>query len=121
MIPIAMSPFALGDFVGVYLHSGFGTLHVECRTDCLWFRLENDSRADGPLVRYSGLSFEHQIPPGPGLSSSRPKPVGSDFPWIRFNVGDEGIVHVDWHAWFGTARFRRCETAALETSPRGSD
>jgi hypothetical protein len=50
----------LDDFVGTFRHAGFGTLHIEPRGEYLWFRIDGLSGFDGPLVRYSGLSFEYQ-------------------------------------------------------------
>src|SRR5205814_7479574 len=58
--PISSSPWSLDDFVGTYRHKGFGTLHIERRSDYLWFRIEDYSISNSPLARYSSLCFEHQ-------------------------------------------------------------
>jgi CubicO group peptidase (beta-lactamase class C family) len=107
--PVAVSPWSLDNFVGTYRHDGFGVLHVEPGSDHLWFRIDGLSGFDGPLVRYSGLSFEYQgdrdamawspmaIPTTPRGEAAR----------VRFQACANRIEALDWSDWFGEAHFVR--------------
>ena len=107
--PVCASPWSLDNFVGTYRHDGFGVLHVEPRSDHLWFRIDGLSGFDGPLVRYSGLSFEYQgdrdamawspiaIPTTPRGEAAR----------VRFQACANRIESLDWFDWFGKAHFVR--------------
>jgi len=103
--PISSSPWSLDDFVGTYWHKGFGTLHIERRSDYLCFRIEDYSISDSPLVRYSSQCFEHQR--DQDVPITEPEPLTGDKEKIRFQESDGRISHLDWSSWFGNARFRR--------------
>jgi CubicO group peptidase (beta-lactamase class C family) len=103
--PIASSSWALDDFVGTYWHKGFGRLHIERRRDHLWFRIEDYSISDSPLVRYSSLCFEHQR--DQDVPITEPKPITGDTDKIRFRETGGRITHLDWNGWFGNAQFQR--------------
>jgi hypothetical protein len=111
--PVSTSRWSLDDFVGTYRHEGFGTLHVEPRSDCLWFRIDGLSGFDGPLVRYSGSGFEYQgdrdAMAWPVIAVAR-APRG-ECARVRFRAGSNEIEGVDWFDWFGKAEFVRIGTA----------
>jgi len=103
--PLSSSPWELDHFAGTYRHQGFGRLHIEPRSDHLWFHIDDYSISDGPLVRYASLCFEHQGEPGTTIIAPRP-PTG-DRGWLRFHAEDGKIASLDWYSWFGAARFMR--------------
>jgi CubicO group peptidase (beta-lactamase class C family) len=103
--PITSLSRNLDDFVGIYWHKGFGRLHIERRPDHLWFRIEDYSISDSPLVRYSGLCFEHQR--DQDVPITEPRPITGDTDKVRFYETDGDITHLDWNSWFGNAQFQR--------------
>jgi hypothetical protein len=110
--PVSASRWLLDDFVGTYRHAGFGTLHIEPRGEYLWFRIDGLSGFDGPLVRYSGLSFEYQ---GDRDAMAWPviavaKATRGECARVRFRAGDNEIEGLDWFDWFGEAKFSRIST-----------
>lgn len=107
--PATESRWHPNDFVGTYRHQGFGSLHIEPRGDYLWFRIDGLSGFDGPLVRYSGLSFEYQ---GDRDAMAWPviavaKPPRGERARVRFRTGGNEIEGLDWSDWFGEADFNR--------------
>jgi Beta-lactamase len=107
--PVSASRWLLDDFVGNYRHEGFGTLHIEPRSDHLWFRIDGLSGFDGPLVRYSSLSFEYQ---GDRDAMAWPviavaKAPRGESARVRFRANGSQIEGLDWFDWFGTANFVR--------------
>jgi CubicO group peptidase (beta-lactamase class C family) len=107
--PVSASRWSPDDFVGTYRHEGFGSLHIEPRGGYLWFRIDGLSGFDGPLVRYSGLSFEYQ---GDRDAMAWPviavaKAPQGECARVRFQAGDNEIEGLDWFDWFGEARFIR--------------
>ena len=107
--PVCASPWSLANFVGTYRHDGFGVLHVEPRSDHLWFRIDGLSGFDGPLVRYSGLSFEYQgdrdaMAWSPIAIPTTPRGEAAH---VRFQASADGIEALDWFDWFGKAPFVR--------------
>jgi CubicO group peptidase (beta-lactamase class C family) len=107
--PISMSHWAPDDFVGDYRHEGFGKLHIEPKGDHLWFRIDGLSGFDGPLMRYSGLSFEYQ---GDRDAMAWPtiavaKTPRGECARVRFRAGATQIEGLDWFDWFGQAHFVR--------------
>jgi CubicO group peptidase (beta-lactamase class C family) len=109
--PISTSPLILDDFTGTFRHPGFGRLHIDSRGDHLWFRIDDLSGFDGPLVRYSALSFEYQgdrdAVAWPPLAI--PQEPRGDRARIRFRLTTDGIEGLDWFDWFGAAQFVRDE------------
>jgi CubicO group peptidase (beta-lactamase class C family) len=107
--PVCASPWSLDDFVGTYRHDGFGVLHVEPGSDHLWFRIDGLSGFDGPLVRYSGLSFEYQGERDAMAWSSMAIPTTprGEAAHVRFQAGANRIEALDWFDWFGKAHFVR--------------
>ncbi|MGJ5029083.1 serine hydrolase domain-containing protein [Bradyrhizobium sp. HKCCYLS2038] len=107
--PISASRWSQNDFVGTYRHEGFGLLHVEPRSDYLWFRIDGLSGFDGPLMRYSSLSFEYQgdrdamawptmaVPRAPQGECAR----------VRFCAAEDEVNALTWYDWFGSADFVR--------------
>jgi CubicO group peptidase (beta-lactamase class C family) len=107
--PVSASRRLLEDFVGTYRHEGFGLLHIEPRGDYLWFRIDGLSGFDGPLVRYSGLSFEYQ---GDRDAMAWPviavaKAPRGECARVRFRAGGNEIEGLNWFDWFGEAEFIR--------------
>jgi hypothetical protein len=107
--PVSASRWLPDDFVGTYKHEGFGSLHIEPRDDYLWFRIDGLSGFDGPLVRYSGLSFEYQ---GDRDAMAWPVIAVAKVPQgecarVRFHAGGNEIEGLSWLDWFGEAKFRR--------------
>lgn len=109
--PISASRWSLQDFIGTYVHKGFGTLHVEPKDDFLWFRIDELSGFDGPLVRYSGLGFEYQgdrdAMAWPSMAVAR-SPRGH-CARVRFRPAGDEIRGAVWHDWFGDADFARID------------
>jgi CubicO group peptidase (beta-lactamase class C family) len=107
--PVSASRWSLGDFVGTYRHEGFGTLHIESRGDNLWFRIDGLSGFDGPLVRYSGSSYEYQgdrdAMAWPAIAVAR-APRGESAR-VRFRTSGDRIDGLSWFDWFGEAEFIR--------------
>jgi hypothetical protein len=105
--PISTSPLTLDDFTGTFRHPGFGRLRIDSRGDHLWFRIDDLSGFDGPLVRYSALSFEYQgdrdAMAWPPLAI--PQEPRGDPARIRFRLRTDGIDGLDWFDWFGAAHF----------------
>ena len=107
--PVCASPWSLDNFVGTYKHDGFGVLYVEPRSDHRRVRIDGLSGFDGPLMRYSGLSFEYQgdrdamawspiaIPTTPRGEAAR----------HRLHERANRIEALDWFDWFGKAHFVR--------------
>jgi hypothetical protein len=107
--PVSASRWLLDDFVGTYKHEGFGSPHVGARGDYLWFRIDGLSGFDGPLVRYSGLSFEYQ---GDRDAMAWPviavaKAPQGECARVRFRAGGNEIEGLSWFDWFGEAKFLR--------------
>jgi CubicO group peptidase (beta-lactamase class C family) len=107
--PVSASRWLPDDFVGTYRHQGFGSLHIEPRDDYLWFRIDGLSGFDGPLVRYSGLSFEYQ---GDRDAMAWPviavaKTPQGECARVRFRAGGREIEGLSWFDWFGEAEFIR--------------
>jgi len=107
--PISASRWSRDDFVGSYRHEGFGVLHIEPRGDHLWFRIGRLSGFDGPLVRYSGLSFEYQ---GDRDAMAWPVIAVAEAPrgeraQVRFWASSNEIEGLNWFDWFGEAEFIR--------------
>jgi CubicO group peptidase (beta-lactamase class C family) len=107
--PVSASPWLPDDFVGTYRHEGFGSLHIEPRGDYLWFRIDGLSGFDGPLVRYSGLSFEYQ---GDRDAMAWPviavaKAPRGECARVRFRAVGNEIEGLNWFDWFGKAEFIR--------------
>jgi CubicO group peptidase (beta-lactamase class C family) len=107
--PVSASRWSLDDFTGTYSHEGFGTLHVEPRSDHLNFRIDGLSGFDGPLVRYCGLGFEYQgdrdAMAWPAIAVAR-TPRG-EAARVRFRAGGDEIEGLEWVDWFGKAEFVR--------------
>lgn len=106
--PVSLSPWKLDDFVGTYWHGGFGTLHIEWRSDYLWFRIEDYSISDGPIARCSSLCFEHQR--DQEIPITEPRQVTGTKDKLRFQETNGRITHLEWNSWFGKAKFEREET-----------
>jgi CubicO group peptidase (beta-lactamase class C family) len=106
---VSASRWLPNDFVGTYKHEGFGSLHIEPRGDYLWFRIDGLSGFDGPLVRYSGLSFEYQgdrdAMAWPAIAVAK-TPQG-ECARVRFQAGSNEIEGLSWFDWFGEAKFIR--------------
>jgi CubicO group peptidase (beta-lactamase class C family) len=107
--PVSASPWLPDDFVGTYRHEGFGSLHIEPRGDYLWFRIDGLLGFDGPLVRYSGLSFEYQ---GDRDAMAWPviavaKAPRGECARVRFRAVGNEIEGLNWFDWFGEAEFIR--------------
>ena len=107
--PVSTSRWSADDFIGTYRHEGFGFLHIEPRDAHLWFRIDGLSGFDGPLVRYSALSFEYQ-----GDRDAMAWPViavaqapRGDRARVRFRASGNEIEGLDWFDWFGEAKFIR--------------
>jgi CubicO group peptidase (beta-lactamase class C family) len=107
--PVSASRWLPNDFVGTYRHEGFGSLRIEPRGDYLSFRIDGLSGFDGPLVRYSGLSFEYQgdrdAMAWPAIAV--PKAPRGECARVRFRAGGNEIEGLDWFDWFGEAAFIR--------------
>jgi len=107
--PVSASRWSPNDFVGTYRHEGFGSLHIESRDDYLWFQIDGLSGFDGPLVRYSGLSFEYQgdrdAMAWPAIAVAK-APQG-ECARVRFQAGGNEIEGLSWFDWFGEAKFIR--------------
>jgi CubicO group peptidase (beta-lactamase class C family) len=107
--PVSASRWSRNEFAGVYRHDGFGSLHIEPRDDYLWFRIDGLSGFDGPLVRYSDLSFEYQ---GDRDAMAWPVIAVAEAPrgeraQVQFRAGDNEIDGLCWSDWFGEAEFIR--------------
>ncbi|MBR1226910.1 MULTISPECIES: serine hydrolase [unclassified Bradyrhizobium] len=107
--PVSTSRWRLDDFIGNYQHEGFGSLHIEPRNDHLWFRIDGLSGFDGPLVRYSDLSFEYQ---GDRDAMAWPAIAAAEVPrgeraQVRFRAAENEIDGLCWSDWFGDAKFIR--------------
>ncbi|GLH80855.1 hypothetical protein SSBR45G_57640 [Bradyrhizobium sp. SSBR45G] len=105
--PVSASRWSQDDFVGTYHHQGFGSLHIEPRDDHLWFRIDGLSGFDGPLMRYSGLSFEYQgdrdAMAWPAIAI--PTAPRGERAQIRFQSTGNRIDRLRWQDWFGEAEF----------------
>jgi hypothetical protein len=110
--PISTSPLILDDFTGTFRHPGFGRLRIDSRGDHLWCRIDDLSAFDGPLVRYSALSFEYQgdHEAMAWLPLAIPQEPRGDRARVRFRLTTDGIEGLDWFDWFGAARFVRDES-----------
>lgn len=82
---------------------------IEPKGGHLWFRIDELSGFDGPLVRYSGLGFEYQgdrdAMAWPAIAV--PKTPRGEFARVHFRAGVNEIDGVDWFDWFGKAHFTR--------------
>lgn len=84
-------------------------LRIEGCGDHLWFRIDDLSGFDGPLMRYSAMGFEYQgdrdSMAWPALAT--PKEPRGERARVQFRSENGVIAELVWSDWFGTAHFVR--------------